>query len=90
VSDTTVTGTSPSSAGHNAGDSAKPGSAAEQDNRARAVAAAPANPQKRSRRLQWILAGVAILLLALFPIYQGGSLLYIGLTCMAARSERSG
>ena len=82
MSDTTITGTSPSAA-----DPARnptPDSPADSDNRARAVAAAPADPQRRSRRLQWILAGVAVLLMALFPIYQGGSLLYIGLTCMAA------
>ncbi len=81
MSDTTITGTS-ASAG--ADDTAPAGAPAEPDNRARAVDAAPADPQRRSRRLQWLLAGLAILVLALFPIYQGGSLLYIGLTCMAA------
>jgi len=75
VSETTAEGRAASSVGT---------STAEPDNRARAVGAAPPDPQRRSRRLQWSLAGVAILLLALFPIYQGGSLLYIGLTCMAA------
>ncbi len=59
-------------------------SAADSDNRKRAVASAPPDPQRRARRLQWILAAVVIVLLALFPIYQGGSLLYTGLTCMAA------
>ncbi|MGI8626747.1 MAG: branched-chain amino acid ABC transporter permease [Geodermatophilaceae bacterium] len=82
MSDTTIVGTSASGAGAPSNPSRE--SAAESDNRARAVAAAPPDPQRRSRRLQWILAGVAVLLLALFPIYQGGSLLYIGLTCMAA------
>ncbi|MDQ3505146.1 MAG: hypothetical protein M3446_05505, partial [Actinomycetota bacterium] len=76
MSDTTITGTS-ASAG--ADDTAPAGAPAEPDNRARAVDAAPADPQRRSRRLQWLLAGLAILVLALFPIYQGGSLLYIGL-----------
>ena len=77
-----ITGTSPSAA--DAASNPPPDSESGLDNRARAVAAAPSDPQRRSRRLQWILAGVVVLLLALFPIYQGGSLLYIGLTCMAA------
>lgn len=82
MSDTTITGTSASAAADDTGPRSE--SPAEPDNRARAVDAAPTDPQRRSRRLQWLLAGLAILVLALFPIYQGGSLLYIGLTCMAA------
>jgi len=94
VSDTTLTGTtaSGSETGKDPAPDAPNASGATNaadveaaaDNRARAVKAAPADPQRRSRRLQWVLAGLAILALALFPIYQGGSLLYIGLTCMAA------
>lgn len=56
----------------------------DDDPRARAVAAAPPDPSRRSRRLQWILGGLTTLILLAFPIYQGGALLYIGLTCMAA------
>lgn len=88
MSDTTVTGTgvseSPSEPRPTSDEVSSGANDSELDNRARAVSEAPPDPQRRSRRLQWILAGVAILLLAIFPIYQGGSLLYIGLTCMAA------
>ncbi len=85
MSDTTIPGTpasvsDPTPLDSTGGDP----SGDRQDNRARAVRQAPDDPQRRSRRLQWALAGVAIVALAVFPIYQGGSLLYVGLTCMAA------